>query len=285
MSYDSHTTKTEINSDNIAKTILEKLPQPIIVADEKGKNKLARPFVLLPESNGSYSVADLGSYREEKRAFREDFTELSSFFAYIERFKTPETQIYFHKGEVKSHYEAVFDDLAPGSEANAGRNHTVRYTLPFSEEFIRWQTVAKKSIAHLDFGEFLDENYADVVEPDGIILKEIALSLEASVDSEYTGAKRLRDGSGNISWKVNVRTKAGASGELEVPNEIKLFIPIFEGGDPFPLSARFRVRIADGQAKFIILPNKWEKSVKSAIVELTEKIRATAGVPTYVCEK
>ena len=120
-----------------------------------------------------------------------------------------------------------------------------------------------------------------MVAPSAAELKEVALTLEASASHTFKSTKRLKDGAGEHVWKVEMQTNAGHNGELEVPERISIRVPLWEGAEPIILDLRFRIRIRDGAAVFILLPDDWEGLEQDAWRRVCETIATELEVAVY----
>jgi uncharacterized protein YfdQ (DUF2303 family) len=277
-------TDTKDTKLNIAQTVAALTAKPEI----HGRTDASRPYMLAPSSNSlgnmQWTAQSLDCYAEPRRKDTRTFSDANSLIAYVNRFKTPQTQIFAEKENGK--VSAIIDYLGESKDAETAKKgatfeHVANLLCKTSEEFEGWSKIARKYIPQSAFAEFLDEHYAEVSEPPGVELREIALTLETEIGSSFKSATRMRDGTGAQSWSVNMTTKAGATGQLEVPEKITLRIPLFEGGTYLDLDARLRIRVTDGEASFIILPNKWQEVRRIAFADLCEEIQVKTQVALY----
>jgi hypothetical protein len=269
MSYDN-TQKQE----NILETASTLLPQPFV----ENPQLLGKPFAFVPDGQkGRWRIEPLESYEKPKRKAFENMIDVDSFLAYVNRFKTPELQLFSNKKEME--VRAVFDYIKPDSDEPAEGKHVCRLFLERSAPFLFWTVVSKNIIHQFDFAEILDARYEDVV--DGLTLKEISLTIEAQTSSKFSSARRFKDGKSSYTWNVDVQTKAGEHLDLEVPEKITFNIPIFDGGAPVLLPARLRIACEDGNARFKILPNRWEEIAETKFLEAVDLISEKTGLPVY----
>ena len=123
--------------------------------------------------------------------------------------------------------------LAPGA-----RKHTAMLKLRESEEFKRWNELEGHMVDQMAFAEFLDENASDIVTPDPATMIEIARDLEATQGVNFKSSTRMQTGERSIVYETETHTK----GEMKVPTQFTLQIPLFAGEEPIEITASFRFR-------------------------------------------
>lgn len=267
---------TESTQENLLQTAAKQINKPIV----QGEIDPGKPFIIIPKQNGEYKIEKLQDYAKERRHADETLSDVKSFITYVENFKTGDTQIF--ASESKKRITAIFDYLPQKSSAPGMREHVCALQLKTDERFDKWVGITAKRISQLDFAEFLDENFRDVVVPDGATLKEIALSLEATITSEFRSTKRLKDDSGKRSWDVDIKLEAGTTQKLEIPEEISINIPIYAGAEAEKLDARLRIRLDDGKAYFYILPNLWTQKTRDGFKKAVETVSKEINLPIYI---
>lgn len=124
--------------------------------------------------------------------------------------------------------------LAPGA-----RKHTATLKLRESEEFKRWNAIQNSMLDQMEFAEFLDENASDIVSPDPATMIEIARDLEATQGVNFKASTRLQTGERCITYETETLTK----GEMTVPTQFTIQIPLFVGEEPIDITASFRFRV------------------------------------------
>jgi uncharacterized protein YfdQ (DUF2303 family) len=276
--------ETKNQQENLLQTAIANLPKPQIYGDCDEK----KPFALIWEKrNGSYEIKSLNEFARQPRSAVEKMTCVKSFVEYVKTFRTKEMQIFAKFGQKK--ITAFFDYLpTPKNNASAkdlqpgNRLHSCEIEIKLSEKYERWKRICKKRIPQMDFAEFLDENFQDVMIPDGLTFKELALSLSAEINQSFESSRRLKDGASRGAWQVDVKIKSGAIEQLEIPERITLGIPIYDGGNAVELQARMRVRIDSGTAYFILMPNDWEEIEKTDFQNTIEKIEKELGLPIFI---
>lgn len=269
---------SDYEKENIAETILREMREPVVM---KQSEHFEKPLAFLPDQYGGWNVKSLDEYAPPKRGANVDFIEAASFVDYILRFRTEDTQIFAHP--VKNIIEAVIDYLPANSTASARCEHVARLVLKNSDRFVKWQCLAKGGwMSQFDFAEFLDENYRDVVVPDGLTLKEIALELRATINNTFASAKNLANGAGERVWRTEISINGGKA-DFEIPENITLNVPLYPGAARLPLSMRLRIRVKEGEAKFRLLPDDWDEVLLAGWNDICNGIEAALSLTVYRC--
>lgn len=180
------------------------------------------------------------------------FADVDSFVAYVNRFKAPETVIF---GDLDHRtVTAVMDYHAPGADGKPARAdytaHRAIYSAKLAEEWARWAGIDGKLIGQTAFAEFVEENLVDIREPVGAAVLEVASQLRARKKVEFQSGVQLQNGTVQLVYKEDI--DAAGKGEMAVPSEIKIGVPIFYGGPKYEVRVFLRYRIEDGKLGFKI---------------------------------
>lgn len=123
------------------------------------------------------------------------------------------------------------------------RDHRVVLQLEISEQWARWSANNEKLMGQTDFAELIEDGLADIVEPDSADMLELAQTFEATKSVDFQSGSRLKSGAVSLRWVETIDAKAGRSGDIEVPRQFVLMLPIWRGGEPITLRANLRYRI------------------------------------------
>ena len=201
----------------------------------------AAPFVLVPDDYTLHSVEDRlpAPMRNHGTTVLND---QDSFVAFVNLHKTKETDLFFNNSRTPS-FMAVFNAARKGLPAWG--DHRAYYPMPLSPEWKIWTGANGTKMGQEDFARFIESNLPDIISPESSAMLEVALTLEAKKRVNFASGLRLSNGSNQLTYEEQVDGTA-AKGALQVPDEIKLGIPVFEGGDRYEVVAKFRYRIQDG---------------------------------------
>ena len=216
---------------------------------EKGKTQTIQtsvndiPVFITPGGMEMHSLEKLVDKRAERpKQLEQRITLLSSdsFIDYYNKFSTLDSAIFVDQEE--GNFVAILDYHA-NHETPAWCKHVARYTCPKTKEFNTWLRNNNNRMEQEDFALFIEENSRNIVEPNAAEMLEIASSLKAKKDVEFKSGIRLDNGETQFEYTETIGTNAGISGQLNIPEKIKINARAFQGGDNYELEARFRYRI------------------------------------------
>ncbi|MBW4982522.1 YfdQ family protein [Mameliella sp. CS4] len=162
------------------------------------------------------------------------------------------------------------EPLVPGP-----RKHTATLQLRESEEFKRWNEVQGELIDQMAFAEFLDENASDIIDPEPTVMIEIARDLEATQGVNFKSSTRLQTGERSIVYETETHTK----GEMKVPTQFTLQIPLFAGEAPVDITASFRFRPSAGGLKLGFVWRRVEYRRQAEFQQVATRIAEGTGLP------
>lgn len=131
--------------------------------------------------------------------------------------------------------------------------HQVILPLQFSEQWKAWSRINGQTIGQVALAEFIEEYIGDIIEPDAASVLETVLTISGNKSVNYKNATRLANGDTSLVWEETTTAKAGQSGDLKVPSEIKLRLPVYFGCEDettFDIRTMFRYNIKDGALTF-----------------------------------
>ena len=172
----------------------------------------------------------------------------------------------------------VLDWHAPGDMAGFAE-HRVIYEAPRSDEWKIWTGADGAAMRQAEFSRFIEDNVKDIREPAGADVLEVARQLEVKKKVEFASAERLSDGQREFTYNEEVDGST-RRGQMKIPEEFLLGIPVFIAGDHYAVTARLRYRIHDGQLRLwydLLNPHEVERDAFGAIVT-----RVDEAVPTDV---
>lgn len=208
-----------------------------------------RGLYLVNASDGTKTVIDIA---DRKRALDQQppaykagnyvFTDTASLIGYLTKHGRDETELWGSEtvGTIRAVIDA-HDDATPGRET-----HTATLRLTHTQDWKEWTNSSGKGMTQVDFAEFIEDHLPNIVEPVPGDMLTIAQSLEARKSVEFKASHRLQDGNIGLQWEETTTAKAGAKGQLEVPQRFTLGIQVYEGMDAWRITARLRYRIHEG---------------------------------------
>lgn len=177
--------------------------------------------------------------------------DAKSFVAWVKRHTDDDTTTLWATLDPATFLCVVDDHLSAqavpdpkDNEARANwRQFRGLFAVPASREFRLWQANDRKDMSQLAFAEFLQDNLPDVIDPPGADLLTLALNFETASRGTFKSAQRLQDGSATFTYQIDQND----GGNVTLPAQITISIPIFENEAPRELTARLRHRTKDGE--------------------------------------
>lgn len=210
-----------------------RLADPVIKHDD------GRTHILAPDGFHLQEVTDPNELRGPiKQQLTVD--DRASLTNYANRFSDKRSIIVadYDAGTISAHLDWHTDN-----ENGLDRQHACHIAtqkLRNSEEYDRWNAIEGEMHMQAAFAEFIEENVADVVDPDQSTLLEICRDLEATQGVSFKSGVRLESGDRTFQYQDETNVK----GELVVPTEIKMSIPLYNGEEPIEIRAKFRFRVS-----------------------------------------
>jgi hypothetical protein len=89
----------------------------------------------------------------------------------------------------------------------------------------------------------------------------------------------IANGTTQLRWSEKQDGKG--RGDIEVPQKIKLGLPVFQGGDLVEIWAFLRTRIKDGKLSFIVKMHRRELIKREEFNRVVVKVGEGAGVAPF----
>lgn len=153
--------------------------------------------------------------------------------------------------------------------------HEARLRLRESEEFKRWAAMENELHDQMAFAEFLDENASDIVDPEPSVMIEIARDLEATQGVAFKAGTRLQTGERSLTYETETHVK----GEMKVPTQFTLQIPLFAGEAPVDVLASFRFRPRPDGLKLGFVWRRVEYRRQAEFRAIAFRVSEATGLP------
>lgn len=200
--------------------------------------------------------------------------DLASFVTYVKD-QGQATTGYIYANPDSRKFTAVFNDFR---DTIAGwRDHKASYFAEFTPEFKRWMENSAKQKTQTEFAEFIEDNFADIVPPFAQQLLDVATTIQAKTDINFSSAKRLDNGQVQLGYTEIINAQAGADGALTIPREFELGMRLFKNGAGYKLKARLKYRLASGSVKFWYELDRPERAIEDAFKGYVDTVRETSG--------
>lgn len=203
------------------------------------------------------------------------------------------------------HAEGGANPLGIDETAQHG-DHRAVYRFPVSIEWQRWTGLAGKSLSKDELAEFLNLNIKDVVAPTPAMLgqgepaedwERQMIEIAALVDGRFASPRRLmelsrtfsateatefkhvRDRSSGEGMVIEATNHVDAAGDrVQIPNLFVIGIPVFDGGQSYPLAVQLLFTLRGG-LKFRVEVHDPETAFRHAFTRAAETARDQTGLP------
>jgi uncharacterized protein YfdQ (DUF2303 family) len=140
---------------------------------------------------------------------------------------------------------AVLDYHAPDADRTADQDaygsHTAKLKLVHSLEWDAWAKVDGAMMKQLAFVRFLEENREDIASPDAGTVLDACRDLSALRKVDFRQV--VREDSENVS--IEFKNEAQVNGNVTLPSEFVLRIPVYFGGPEVEVHALLRWELVD----------------------------------------
>ena len=227
-------------------------------------------YAVVPEG---YTLKDLQDYKDGPRRIEANvsLTTARAFIKYVTDFSTDYTALFANLSDRKFTAKLDYHDPLNGP---AWCKHTATYNCPIDSRWETWTKADGTALSQTQFAQFIEDNLVDIVEPSGTDMLSIAKQLQAKKNIDFKSGQNLANG--DVQFTYN-ETTSGTAGTMDIPEEFKIGIPVFEGGDPYEVVARLRYRIHDGNLKMWYDLLRPERMVEDAFKEIQESINTALG--------
>jgi len=226
------------------------------------------PFAILPDAYAPKSLEDLLLTPTRIRA-KVALTDEASFQTYVDQFKTENTRIFAKRTE--NSFTAVID-YHGGEDEPSWCTHTAKLTLELSIEWRTWMSKNNQPMKQVDFAEFLEDNLADIAEPESATIMESATKLEAKKSVAFKSGINLDNGAVQFEFAEEINGTA-TKGHLKVPTKFTLGLSPFVGGPLIKVPARLRYRISgEGLLTFTYIIERPHKVIEFAFDNVLDSV-------------
>lgn len=227
-----------------------------------------------------YKLEDLTSKIEAQQAtpLRKkgavQLRDLVSLITYCKDQNTPGAGYIYADTDTRS-ITAVFNDQKASEPG--WKDHRAHYKAEYTPEFSKWLKHNGQSFTQTEFAEFIEDNFVDLHGEYASTLLEVATTLQAKTDINFSSAKRLQNGQAQLNYTETIDARAGVNGALEIPKEFTLGLRIFKNGEGYKIKARLKYRLHAGGVKFYYELDRPERSVEDAFSGYVAQLQEHSG--------
>lgn len=216
----------------------------------------------------------------------ETLVEPASFIDYITQFKS--TTAVCRASLSQNSIVAVLDYHGRARETGDGAvpqplSHTVTLKCPFDLDYAKWRAAFGKGLNQQDFAELLEDMVHTIAEPAVADLIEAINDLKIDRAVRFKSGRNDRNGTVQITYEeVDVEGGAGgASGRINLPQEVKIVVAVFQGADLVEIVAKLRYRMDKGNVAFILAVPGLDKIERDQFRRIGEKVRTDTNTPVF----
>ncbi|SFD84174.1 DUF2303 family protein [Massilia yuzhufengensis] len=173
------------------------------------------------------------------------------------------SDVYIYADPEARTLTAVLNDHVKSGSTAGWRDLRAVFKAELSREFATWMSFNKKPMEQEEFAIFLEDNIADVVEPSGETLLQVALTLQAKTEVNFASHRRLDNGQVQFTYNETIDARAG-TGLIEIPREFTIGARLFKNGDGYKVRARLKYRLLSGKVKFWYELDRAENAIEDA---------------------
>lgn len=182
-------------------------------------------------------------------AFRFANVEMSSVISlvdYLARFGGPASTIYM---DPDAH--AIVSVLDDGDGKTTGRRvDRVSYAAEFDEAFEAWSKACAQPMGRADFVRFVEDNDRHFITPNGATMRTLVKQLDILRTVEFRQLERDDTAANDVT--LHYQTTTQEKGDVKLPGDIKIGIPVFAQLRPFQIDLRFRYDLDNGRLLFYL---------------------------------
>ncbi|MBW1639273.1 DUF2303 family protein [Microbacterium resistens] len=247
------------------------------IADQAAESQrtpvAAGDIYLVRGMDGSLHLVDTDEYAEHPRrkTASRSVTDAKSFVEYVNRHALPGTEVYAHTNTSKvvaviDSHEAKFDDAG-------WEQHRVSLDLEHSKQWLAWTRADGKLMEQVEFADFIDEQWNDVIDPEPARMIDIARTFQAHTNANFESGFRETSGDVKLSFVEDTKAKAGQKGDIEIPSRIQIAVRPYVGGPIYSLWANFRYRLRGGSVLLGFKLERPELTLEAAFADIVAAIR------------
>lgn len=250
--------------------------------------------------------------RPERMKGTANITTVASFIDHVNRFKDANSTIFADvESRTAPRLLAVLDyneqptHADTGDELTAGAprfgEHRAQYKFPVSDQWKAWTAKPIENIGQVEFAEFLETRIMDIMDPASLdsenkgtlaafcrqlgiklaspqALMELSRGLTVHADHKVVQYVNVGTGEAQISFGETHTDATGAP--VKVSGGFAIAIPVFRDGPAYQIPVRLRYKVAGGQVKWTLQPQRIDEVFDDAVSESVNNVTTKTSLPT-----
>ncbi len=246
----------------------------------------ALAHVIVPEGAESVTL-DLERFADmpARRRGQVVVWDAQSFTKYVNAQMTAGTTVYTDvRGSTLA--AVINGHQAPASADPGWGDHRAVLQLRHTPQWDAWNGFCGQMRNQVAFAEFIEDHLADIFEPSGAEMLELAQTFEAKTGVDFKSSTILDTGQRQLRYEETVNATA-SNGTLTIPKQVTLGLQPYEGSKSYRVTARFRFRINNGALTLGLILDDPVKVLETAFDDIRADVAETldldipvlAGVP------
>lgn len=256
------------------------------------------PFVVVPDDCNVHEFTEMLE-RPLHLAQSVKLDTAKDFIKYVDRFADRDSIIFVNV--LGGRFKAVLDYHEVAEKHDDGvvaaprhGKHIANLVVEKTTEFKKVEQFSGEKFTQTQFALFLEDVMPYINQPAAAELYEIVQTLNAKTNVDFKSGIRTDNGQVQLQYNETIEARAGAAGNLTIPEQIVFGIQVHRGGEHYALPARFRYHIKDGAITFWYDLDQLEKAIEKSMEDTVDYIRngktinngddqvELPGVPEYV---
>jgi uncharacterized protein YfdQ (DUF2303 family) len=253
-----------------------------IAIDEHGKIAVLRDVVELHDQRAD---------RPRRRKGTATLTELESFVAHVQRNRLADSVIFAHGQRLAAVYNYNAPSAIPPAEGGpwpdaAWGDHRAIYTCPPSDEWQAWETNSGRALTQEELHKFLDAHFGELRDYPGDKRQSIPpcttlelLALGDYLELHTTGTFKVSRRRGER--KLECSSEQSAAESTKIPQRFALELPVFLGGQVFPIESRLELSIKENRPLFTFELLRAGAVKREAFAAVRAAVAEQTGLPVF----
>jgi len=243
------------------------------------------PFALKPgerfvvqSTNGTIQQIDTHDLLERpaRKTGEVSLTDADSFVAYVNQHAEGVGTLIV--ADVRApKLTAVLNWHGAGDDAGWG-DHRVGLEFRHTPEWDHWFSMNGRLVSQTEFAEHLETGAAELVSPPAADMLQLAKTFQATKSVEFKEATVLESGARQFVYQETVASKAGQTGDLEVPSEFSIGVAPFEGTEPYRVTCRLRYKIESGGLRIGYQIHRPHLVIEDAVNDVVTRVESDTGM-------
>lgn len=211
-----------------------------------------KPFVIAPQN---HQIIDLEKYLPAPVAIKRApvFLETDDFINYIAEFRHGHNpRLFYVQDDTGFAAKCVIDyDPATGIEpaTPSWGTHRPQLNLAWDMDYAAWRSKSGVWFEQDEFALFVEENLHVIQQPSGAEMLELAQELRGSKNASWEAGQRLNNGQRALKYVEEI-SATSRSGDIIIPDELTLMMPIYRGEQVQQIRAAFSWRLQGTAIRF-----------------------------------